>query len=123
MSDNAHVAFFFFFARLFSAYRQRPMMLMDWDITIARPRAQAQANPHMSPNYLPFTVLLNRLCGETLLGLYGQRHYNSQNGGLNKIASNIHRQLCEWQQNLPTDLSWPAIGSMAPTAPSVLVLQ
>lgn len=111
------------FSRLFSAYRQRPMMLMDWDITIARPGAQARATPYISPNYLPFTISLSKLCGETRLGLYGQRHNNSQNGGLNKIASNIHRQLCEWRQNLPTDLSWPAIESMAPTAPSVLVLQ
>ena len=39
-------------------------------------------------------VLGNTLRHQTaLLGLYGQRHYYSQNGGLNKTASNINRQL------------------------------
>ncbi|KAE8375838.1 fungal-specific transcription factor domain-containing protein [Aspergillus bertholletiae] len=108
--------------KLYSAYCQRPTMLMDWDITIAAPQEQAQAKPYMSPNLLPWTVSLNRLCGKILLGLYAQRHYNNCDDGLKKIASGIHRELWEWQHDLPEDLSWPPTETTGRPSPSVLVL-
>ncbi|KAE8423008.1 fungal-specific transcription factor domain-containing protein [Aspergillus pseudocaelatus] len=108
--------------RLYSAYCQRPTMLMDWDITIASPQEQPQAKPYMSPHLLPWTVSLNKLCGKTLLGLYAQRHYNNRDDGLKRIASEIHRELWEWQHGLPADLSWPPSGTTARASPSVLVL-
>lgn len=111
------------FCRLYSAYCQRPTMLMDWDITIERPGDQADAAPYMSSHLLSWTVSLNKLCGETLLGLYAQRHYNDHDSGLKRIASYIHRKLWEWQHSIPSDLSWPATKDMAKAPPSVLVLQ
>lgn len=98
-------------------------MLMDWDITIAPPEDYPDAKPYMSSYLLPWTVSLNKLCGKTLLGLYAQRHYNSGDDGLKRIAFEIHRQLWEWQHTIPAELSWPATGDMDRAPPSVSVLQ
>ncbi|PLB51482.1 hypothetical protein P170DRAFT_471414 [Aspergillus steynii IBT 23096] len=108
--------------RLYSAYCQRPMMLMDWDITIGPPQSQPLNAPYISCHLLPHTVSLSQICGRTLLGLYAQRHLHSAKDGLKKIAFEIHGQLWNWQQSLPDDLIWSTADSSTLTPPSVLVL-
>ncbi|PYH89216.1 hypothetical protein BO71DRAFT_281152, partial [Aspergillus ellipticus CBS 707.79] len=123
-AQNRLVAFWGLYVedKLFSAYCQRPTMLMDWDITISPPGDQPLAKPYMSPHLMSWTVSLYKLCGKTLLGLYAQRHYNNKNDGLKKVAAEIHRELWEWQQNLPSDLTWLASDTAASASPPVLVL-
>ncbi|KAJ5731800.1 uncharacterized protein N7483_006308 [Penicillium malachiteum] len=108
--------------KLYSAYCQRPTILMDWDITICPPEERLMTDENMPPNLLPHTVALARICGRKLLALYAQRHFNDVNENLKRIAFEIHGQLWEWQRKLPDDLAWPADDQSSPSPPAVLAL-
>ncbi|CCF43026.1 fungal specific transcription factor [Colletotrichum higginsianum] len=111
---------------LFSAYCGRPNSFMEWDITVAVPDRPleyfAQNKSDLSPALLHATSTLSVLCSKVLVGIHRQRS-QSIAGGLRSKASQLHRELWKWRQDLPEALTWSCDRNVNnSTQPQVFVL-
>ncbi|KAJ9132156.1 Fungal specific transcription factor domain-containing protein [Pleurostoma richardsiae] len=110
---------------LFSSYCSRPTFFMDWDITTplpsSPPDSDAPDGSSKCASLLHTTSALSLMCSKILVSLYGQRRQSTA-AHLHSLASQVHRDLWQWYQDLPAEFTLADHDETKVLAPEVFIL-
>lgn len=99
---------------------------MDWDITISIPDLPLSPDPSRQDSYCPSllrtTSTLSIICARIMVSLYGQRRQRTATQ-LHSLASQMHKDLWQWYQDLPAELVLADHDENKISAPEVFILQ